>query len=257
MADSDSVSSRDRHLRLRWRKTLAVETHWWEKQRRVQHPAKAVTLHNLTIYVKKLVFKYRKSNRPGKNQLWVSEDFLHKTCFHPVCDHMLWVRCISSAKSAWRWHLTAGGILHLRDVHQKNGVTFLPILIHIVFAQNRSLLAIWMGRGKTRGDAWASLGRTEVSVWNYKGQNWRLEALLRTLSYCLNNSKVRYSECGSTQLYPCNPAFQRCWLSAAPTGPNWASICSALLRLVPLEVLTRRLMKQMKTENHTIFKGND
>lgn len=131
----------------------------------MQHPAKAITLHSLTIYTKKkLVFKYRKSNRPDKNQLRVSEDFLHKTCCHPVGDRMLWVRCILFAKSASHWHLTADGILHLRDVHQKNGVTFLPILLHVVFVQNRSLLAIWMGRGKSRGDAWASLGRKEVSV---------------------------------------------------------------------------------------------
>lgn len=48
----------------------------------------------------KLVFKYRKSNRPDKNQLWVSEDFLHKTCFHPVADHMREVHCIASVTSA-------------------------------------------------------------------------------------------------------------------------------------------------------------
>lgn len=34
-------------------------------------------------------------------------------------------------------------------MHQKNGVTFLPILLHVVFVENMSLLAIWMGRGNS------------------------------------------------------------------------------------------------------------
>lgn len=128
---------------------------------------------------KKLVFKYRKSNRPDKNQLGVSDDFLHKTCFHPVCDHMLWVRCISSAKSAWHWHLTADGILHLWDVHQKNWVIFLPILLHVVFVQNTSLPFGWeVGRaGGKHGLAWeekkylSKIIRVRVEAWKlHSGQ---------------------------------------------------------------------------------------
>lgn len=142
-------------------------------------------------------------------------------------------------------------MLHLWDVHKKNGVTFLPMLLHVVFVQNRSFLAVWMGRGKSRGRV--------VLAWeeNCLSGVIKVESSLRTLSYCLNKSKVRYSEFGPNQLYPCNPAFQRCWFSADPTGPNGTASCSALLRLVPLDVLTCKLMKQMKTEIHTIFKGND
>lgn len=130
---------------------------------------------------KKLMFKYRKSNRPDKNQLRISEDFLHKTCLHPVSDHMLWVHCTYSVKSAWRWHLTADGILHLWDVHQKNGVNFLPILLHVIFAQSTSLLAIWMGGGKSRGmhvlareekKYLSEITRVRVGAWKLHTGHW-------------------------------------------------------------------------------------
>lgn len=64
----------------------------------MQHIAKV--LHSLTVYTKKLVFKYRKIHTPDKNRFRVSEDVLHKTCYHPVCHDVCWVRCISSVKSA-------------------------------------------------------------------------------------------------------------------------------------------------------------
>lgn len=192
----------------------------------MQHIAKA--LHSLTLYTKKkLVFRYRGSNRPDKNRFRVSEVFLHKTCSHPVCYHVVGVRCISSVKSAWLWHLTAGGNGHLWDVHQKNGVTFFTFLLHIVFYSKYKLA--WqidgMGEEQGRGGVGASLGRKELSGWNGKfPMSWSLK-YHSGWSCCLNKSEVRYSEFGSNQLSQRNPAFPRCWLSAAPRGPHgiWAA----------------------------------
>lgn len=127
-----------------WNNTLMGETDTYSVPCQSYYSAQPDYLHE------KLVFKYRKSNRPDKNQLWVSEDFLHKTCFHPVADHMREVHCIASVTSAWHWHLAADGIYHLHDVHQKKKVTFLPVLLHVDFVQNTSLLAISMVKGKSR-----------------------------------------------------------------------------------------------------------
>lgn len=48
VADSDDISSRDIHLKLYGRKTVAVEIiHWWKKWTHMQTPARAFALHSL------------------------------------------------------------------------------------------------------------------------------------------------------------------------------------------------------------------
>lgn len=48
VADSDDISSRDIHLKLYGRKTVAVEIiHWWKKRTHMQTPARAFALHSL------------------------------------------------------------------------------------------------------------------------------------------------------------------------------------------------------------------
>lgn len=239
----------DVQLKVNCRK--AVEIHWSENRSICSTLPKLCTAW---LFTQKISVQIQKKQQTWQESIpgfrsFPAQSMLSSSLLSCSLGSLHFLREISLtlASNSW-WDSSSMGCAPKKWSH------FSPFLLHVVFYSKYSLACQINGMGEEQGDAYASLGRKELSGWNDKFPvSWGLKFHSGHWVVAWIKAKSGIQNLVPTSSLCVILLFQ----GAAPRGPHGTLSCSALLRLVLLDALTCKLMKQMKTENHTIFKGND